>query len=61
MVGWDNKVTAPGQGFVLKGVGAVSTEGWHRLVQCIDWKDNPHRDPMKPKLDIIPWSDRELN
>lgn len=55
LVGWDGNLTPPGYDFIVKGVGAISTEGWHSLVKRIDWKDNPYRDPNAPKLDIEHW------
>lgn len=56
---WDANVMPPGPDFIVKGAGAVTTDGWHLLVRRIDWKDNPFRDPAQPTLDIIPWTDRE--
>jgi hypothetical protein len=59
LMNWDANVMPPGPDFIVKGAGAVTTDGWHLLVRRIDWKDNPFRDPAQPTLDIIPWTDRE--
>jgi len=55
LVGWDDRLTPPGYDFIVKGPGAISMEGWHRLVKRIDWKGNPYRDPNALKLDIERW------
>jgi hypothetical protein len=61
LVGWDAKLTPPGYDFIVKGVGAISTEGWRSLVKRIDWKGNPYRDPDAPKLDIERWDEGKQN
>jgi hypothetical protein len=61
LAGWPRNIAPPGPGFSYKN--SITSEGWKALTARIPgiWRNNPLRDESLPELDIMPWTDSELD